>query len=195
MFDGEESYRVRMETTKGDVVIAVVSEWAPRGAERFKELVESGFYTDIRIFRVVPDFVVQFGMHGDPKVTKQWQEQTIEDDKVTQSNETGCVTFATSGQNARTTQVFINLKDNPGLDEYPQNFAPFGKVVEGMDVVRSFNSQYLDAPTGAQGQITEGGNVFLDEEYPGLDSIKSITLIEASAPEESADSTPPAADE
>ena len=193
--EGEESYRVRMETTKGDVVIAVVSDWAPHGAARFRELVESGFYTDVRIFRVVPDFVVQFGMHGDPEVNSQWQENRIKDDKVVQSNRTGYVTFATSGLDARTTQIFINLGDNANLDAHANNFAPFGKVVEGLDVVREFNSQYLDVPTGAQQQIAEQGNNFLDEKFPGLDSIKSVTLIEASPTDAQADPTTSAADE
>ena len=186
--DGEESYRVRVETTKGDVVIAVVSDWAPLGAKRFRELVESGYYTDMRIFRVVPEFVVQFGMHGDPEVNKQWQEKKIKDDKVTQSNRTGYVTFATSGADSRTTQIIINLSDNQGLDTYEENFAPFGKVVEGIDVVRAFNSQYLDAPTNAQQEISERGNEFLDEVFPGLDTIKSITLIEAAESDQPADS-------
>lgn len=178
-----DPYRVRLETTKGDVVVDVHPEWAPRGAQRFRDLVEAGYYDDNRIFRVMPGFVVQFGMHGDPETNRQWSEQRFPDDRVQQSNKRGRVTFATSGPNARTTQVFINLSDNANLDTMPGSFAPFGEVVEGMDVVEAFNSQYDEEPSKEQPRIAEGGNEFLDAEFPGLDSIVKATIVDSGAGE------------
>jgi peptidyl-prolyl cis-trans isomerase A (cyclophilin A) len=201
-----DPFRVRLETTKGDVVIDVHPEWAPRGAQRFRDLVEAGYYDDNRIFRVVPGFVVQFGMHGDPATNRQWSERRFPDDRVKESNQRGYVTFATSGPNSRTTQVFINLKDNTDLDSRPQNFAPFGEVVEGMDVLESFNSQYGEEASGQQQRIAAGGNEFLDSEFPGLDSIVRATIVElgeadaaseaaASNEERPAETVPPGGDE
>jgi peptidyl-prolyl cis-trans isomerase A (cyclophilin A) len=172
-----EPYRVKMETTKGAVVIQVNPEWAPHGAIRFRKLVEAGFYDDNRIFRVVPEFVVQFGMNGDPAVHAEWTSQPIPDDPVKESNRRGYVTFATSGPDSRTTQIFINLSDNTRLDS--MSFAPFGEVVEGMDVVDQFNSQYGESITQRQGEIAAEGNAFLDREFPGLDTIVKATVIEA----------------
>jgi peptidyl-prolyl cis-trans isomerase A (cyclophilin A) len=189
-----DPYRVRLETTQGDVVIAVHPEWAPRGAQRFRELVEAGYYDDNRIFRVMPGFVVQFGMHGDPETNRQWSERRIPDDPVEQSNRRGYVTFATSGPDSRTTQVFINLSNNTDLDDLPQNFAPFGEVVEGMDVVASFNSQYGTAPSDQQPRIAAAGNEFLDAEFPGLDSIVKATIIEADAAAAASDAAAPKGD-
>lgn len=173
-----DPYKVKMVTTKGEVIIQVHPEWAPRGAARFRELVEAGYYDDNRIFRVVPGFVIQVGMHGDPGVNAAWDEKTILDDPVRVSNKRGYVTFATSGQNARTTQIFINLADNPNLDTMPGSFAPFGEVIEGMDVVDQFNSEYGEEPTGKQPHIAVEGNAYLDREFPGLDSIVKATVID-----------------
>lgn len=175
-----DPFRVRLETTKGDVVIDVHPEWAPRGAQRFRDLVEAGYYDDNRIFRVVPRFVVQFGMHGDPETNREWSERRFPDDRVIESNRRGYVTFATSGSDSRTTQIFINLSDNEELDTMPGSFAPFGEVVEGMEVVESFNSQYEEDPSREQPQIAAGGNEFLDAEFPGLDSIVKATIVDAS---------------
>jgi len=174
-----DPYRVRMQTTKGDVVIAVHPEWAPRGAVRFKELVESGYFDDMRIFRVVPGFVVQFGMHGDPEINAEWDKKVIPDDPVVESNKRGRVTFATSGAHARTSQIFINLSDNPNLDTMYQSFAPFGEVVEGMEVVDAINSEYGERPQ--QERIMQEGNAYLDAEFPRLDSIIQATVIEEDA--------------
>jgi len=166
-------YKVRFEASCGDFVIEVHREWAPVGADRFHELVTKGFYDECRFFRVVPDFMVQFGINGDPKVQKDWREASIQDDKVTQSNKRGFITFATSGANSRTSQVFINFKDNSRLDEI--GFAPFGKVVEGMDVVDKIYSKYGEQPN--QGRIQSSGNEYLNKTFPKLDYIKKATIV------------------
>src|SRR6266480_4626369 len=124
-------YRVRFETSKGDVVIQVRRDWAPLGADRFYTLVRSGFYDGARFFRVLPGFVVQFGIAGDPAINAKWHNANLVDDPVTQSNRRGTITYGTAGPNTRTTQVFINLADNARLDS--KGFAPFGEVTEGME--------------------------------------------------------------
>ncbi len=177
------TYRVKFETSCGDFVIEVTRAWAPLGADRFHELVTNGFYDDGRFFRVVPDFMVQFGINGDPAVQKEWRDAKIKDDKVTQSNKRGYITFATSGPNSRTSQVFINFKDNRFLDG--MGFAPFGKVVEGMDVVEKINSQYGEEPD--QGSIQGSGNAYLKKEFPKLDFIKKATIMAAEPVKEKAD--------
>ena len=173
-----ENYDVRFLTTKGPFVVEVHRAWAPLGADRFYNLVKFGFYTNASFFRVLPGFVVQFGISARPAIAKAWNDAKIEDDPVTQSNLRGTLTFATSGPNTRTTQVFINLADNPRLDQ--MGFAPFGKVVEGMAVVDSFYSGYGEgAPQGNgpdQGRITNEGKSYLDKEFPKLDSIKSALI-------------------
>jgi peptidyl-prolyl cis-trans isomerase A (cyclophilin A) len=167
------TYRVNMDTTKGTFVIQVTRDWAPLGADRFYNLVKNGFYDDVRFFRVVPDFMVQFGMHGNPAVTSAWRGNELRDDPVKQSNKTGFVTFAkTSAPNSRGTQVFINYKDNSFLDG--QAFAPFGQVVQGMDVATRINSEYGERPD--QGEITASGNTYLMKAFPRLDYIKSATI-------------------
>ncbi|HCP12678.1 MAG TPA: hypothetical protein DIT89_10120, partial [Planctomycetaceae bacterium] len=139
-----EKFRVKFETSVGNFVVDVQRTWAPLGADRFHELVTSGFYDECRFFRVVPDFVVQWGMNGDPKVYAKWKDREIRDDKVTQSNLEGMITFASRGPNTRTCQLFINLTDNQRLDDL--GFAPFGKVVEGMDVVKKISAEYGQRP-------------------------------------------------
>lgn len=167
-------YRVTLETSKGDVTIAVTKAWAPEGAERFYRLVRQGFYDDARFFRVVRNFVVQFGINGDPTVEAHWRSMTIADDPVKQSNTRGTITFATSGPNTRTTQVFINLKDNARLDQ--SGFAPFGQVIEGMDVVDRFFSAYGDGPprgVGPEQDLMERqGNTYLEARFPRLDYVR-----------------------
>ncbi len=168
-----ETFKVKLETSKGNVVLQVTRAWSPAGADRFFNLVKKGYYDDVRFFRVVPNFVVQFGMHGDPAVSTAWKDSRIQDDPVKESNKKGYVTFAKTGQpNSRTTQVFINLKDNASLDA--QGFAPFGKVIEGMVVVEKLNSEYGD--TLAQGKILQEGNAFLAKTAPNLDFIKKATI-------------------
>ena len=170
-----DNYRVKFETTAGNFVVEVHPDWAPIGAERFKELVTSGFYDDCRFFRVVEGFMVQFGISGDPAVMDKWREAKLEDDPVKRSNKKGYITFATSGKDSRTTQVFISYANNSRLDN--DGFAPFGEVIEGMDVVEKLYNVYGEAPSRQQGRIQKEGNKFLDANFPRLDSIKKATLV------------------
>jgi cyclophilin family peptidyl-prolyl cis-trans isomerase len=175
------SYKVRFTTTQGPFVVEVTRAWAPLGADRFYNLVKNGYYTDASFFRVLPNFVVQFGISAKPAVSKAWARATIPDDAVTQSNKPGYLTFATAGPNTRTTQIFINLGDNAALDG--QGFAPFGQVTEGMDVVGKLYSGYGEgAPQGNgpdQGRIEAEGKAYLDKEFPRLDSIRSAVIVPA----------------
>jgi peptidyl-prolyl cis-trans isomerase A (cyclophilin A) len=168
-----ESYQVKFATTKGDFVIQITRAWAPLGADRFYNLVKHGFFTDAAFFRVVPGFIIQFGLSADPAVNKVWQNANIKDDRVTQSNKPGYLTFATAGPNTRTTQLFINFGNNTFLDS--QGFAPFGQVTSGMDVVQKLYSGYGEKPD--QGSITAQGRAYLDKNFPNIDSIKSATIM------------------
>jgi peptidyl-prolyl cis-trans isomerase A (cyclophilin A) len=180
-------YEVKFTTTKGDFVIQVTRAWAPLGADRFYDLVKYHFYDGVIFFRVVPGFVVQFGLTGSPAVNKAWQEARIKGDPVTQSNRPGFITYAMAAgdTNSRTTQVFINLGNNSSnLDG--QGFAPFGNVTSGMDIVSQLYGGYADSPTGHQEEITTQGNAYLEKNYPKLDSIKTARIVSpasgASAP-------------
>jgi peptidyl-prolyl cis-trans isomerase A (cyclophilin A) len=167
-----DTYKVKLDTSKGPVVIEVHRAWAPLGAEHLYNLVKSGFYNDVRFFRVVPGFMVQFGMSGDPKVQAA-HNTNIKDDPVKESNKRGYVTFAKTGApNSRSTQIFINYKDNTFLDA--QGFAPIGQVVSGMDVVDKITSEYRERPN--QNEIRTGGNAYLQKEFPNLDYIKTATI-------------------
>jgi len=172
-------FRARFETTAGDFVIEVQRDWAPQGADRFYNLVKSGYYDGVRFFRVISGFMAQFGIHGDPKMSAAWRGRRIPDDPVRQSNARGMVTFATAGPNTRTTQVFINYRDNGMLDG--QGFAPFGRVVEGMEVVDRLYAGYGEgAPGGAgpeQGRIQAEGHAYLARAFPKLDYVKRATLV------------------
>ncbi len=173
------TFRVKCATTKGDFVILVHRDWSPRGADRFYELTKLHFYDDNYFFRVLPGFIVQWGINGDPKVSKSWSVLTIKDDPPKESNKRGTVTFATSGPDTRTTQLFINLKDNERLDQ--MGFTPFGEVSEGMSVVENLYSRYGEgAPNGpgpSQDAITDVGNAYLEEHFPSLDRIKKAQII------------------
>ncbi|MCC7339498.1 MAG: peptidylprolyl isomerase [Bryobacterales bacterium] len=165
---------VRMKTTKGDIDIELHKDWAPLGVARFRELVDSGYFDGARFFRVVPGFVVQFGIAANPLLTAKWDGSEIQDDPVLQSNTRGIVTFATAGRNTRTTQLFINLGDNPRLDN--MGFAPIGRVVRGMDSVDSIDSRYGEAPQ--QPRIEDEGEAYLSREFPNLDKIVSARVID-----------------
>jgi peptidyl-prolyl cis-trans isomerase A (cyclophilin A) len=168
-------YKVQFATTKGDFVVEVHREWAPLGADRFYNLVKNGYYENASFFRVVPNFVVQFGMSAKPAVGQVWQNANIKDDPGKQSNKRGYLTFATAGPNTRTTQIFISLKDNAFLDS--MGFSPFGNVTEGMEVVDKLYSGYGDPPRGPdQGRIAAEGKAYLDKNFPMLDSIKSAKI-------------------
>ena len=172
-------YHVKFHTTKGDFTIEVTRAWAPNGADRFYNLIEHHFYDNCTLFRVVPHFVVQFGIPGDPKIGRIWTNANIKDDPVKQSNIRGNITYAqSSAPNSRSTQVFINYGDNSRLDE--MRFAPFGKVTEGMSVVDSFYGGYADQPTNLQDQITDQGNAFLEKNFPKLDKIITARVVPAS---------------
>ena len=172
-------FKAKFTTTKGDVVIEVHRDWAPNGADRFYNLVKSGYFDDTRFFRAVEGFMVQFGINGDPAVNKKWQEANIADDPTKQSNKRGFVTFAQRGTpNTRSTQVFINYGDNARLDG---TFAPFAKVVTGMEIVDSFYKGYGEgAPMGLgpdQGLIQSQGNAYLDARFPKLDGTKHAEIV------------------
>ena len=174
----DESFLVKLETTKGDIVIEVHPAWAPNGAAHFRELVEAGFYTECAFFRVMPGFMCQAGVAADPEVTARWMDRSIPDDPVIKSNEPGYVTFGNTGSpNSRSTHIFINYGDNAFLDS--KLFAPFGKVVEGMEVATSINSQYGERPD--QGRMKYEGNVYLKESFPGLDYILKATVVSGEA--------------
>ena len=178
-----DTFKAQFDTTKGKFTIEVTRSLAPNGADRFYNLVRSGYFKDLAFFRVVPGFMCQFGIHGDPAVSAKWREANISDDPVKGSNTRGTITFATAGPNTRTTQLFINFGNNVNLDG--QGFSPFGKVVTGMDVVDKINSEYGDgAPWGRgpdQGRIQTEGNTYLKKGFPNLDYIKSATVLSAAA--------------
>jgi peptidyl-prolyl cis-trans isomerase A (cyclophilin A) len=170
---------VKFDTSKGSFVVEVHRDWAPNGADRFYNLVKNGFYNDARFFRVISGFMVQFGINGDPQISKVWRDANIKDDPVKASNKRGMITFATAGPDTRTTQVFINFGDNAGLDD--QGFAPFGQVISGMDAVDALYAEYGEgAPQGHgpnQGVVQSMGNAYLAKAFPKLDYIKTATIV------------------
>jgi peptidyl-prolyl cis-trans isomerase A (cyclophilin A) len=179
-----DSFKVRFETTKGNFVMQVHRDWAPSGADRFYYLAKNGFYDDTRFFRAVENFMVQFGLSGDPKLSGVWRDKYIYDDSVKQSNHRGFVTYAKGGANTRTTQLFINYKDN-GRSLDGQGFAPFGQVVEGMEVVDQLFKGYGDSQAAGgkgpdQTRIRNEGNTYLDRDFPKLDKIVKTSVIEES---------------
>jgi len=179
--EAPESFKVRFVTTKGDFVIEVTRDWAPNGADRFYNLVKIGYFKDVAFFRNIAGFMVQFGIHGNPAVSAKWREANIQDDPVAESNTPGYVTYAQSGNpHSRSTQYFVNFGDNSNLDT--MRFAPFGKVVEGMNVVKALYNGYGEgAPRGKgpdQGRIQKEGNAYLKKDFPKLDYIKTATIVE-----------------
>ena len=169
-------FKVQFETTKGVFIMEATRALSPNGADRFYNLVKNGFFDGIKFFRVVPGFVVQFGIHGDPSLAGKWLESNIQDDPVKGSNKRGTLTFAKSGApNSRSTQLFINLVDNARLDQ--MGFSPFATVVKGMEVVDKLYGEYGEQITQLQGQIAAEGNKFLEKNFPKLDAIKAAKLI------------------
>jgi len=175
-----ERFRVAFETTTGPFVVEVVRAWSPNGADRFYNLVKIGFFEEIAFFRVMDGFMAQFGIHGDPTVSRVWKRATIKDDPVVESNKRGMLSFAKTGRpNSRTTQIFINFSDNTNLDK--TGFSPFARVVEGMDAVDKIYKIGEGAPGGKgpnQQRIQSQGNSFLKTNYPQLDYIKSARIID-----------------
>jgi peptidyl-prolyl cis-trans isomerase A (cyclophilin A) len=173
------TYKAQFDTSKGSFVLEVNRAWAPHGADRFYNLVKNGFYDNVRFFRVLTGFMAQFGINGSPAVSAKWRGANIPDDPVKQSNTRGMITFATSGPNSRTTQVFINFGNNAQLDR--SGFAPFGHVVSGMNVVDKFYAGYGEgAPSGAgpdQGQTQAQGNAYLTKAFPKLDYVKKASIV------------------
>lgn len=174
-------YKVRLQTTKGDVLILVHRDWSPLGADHFYELTKMGFYNGNAFFRALHGFIVQWGINGDPKLNKDWSEITIKDDPPKVSNKVGTVVFAKpDAPNARSTQVFINLGDNSSsLD--PQGFTPFGEVIQGMENVENFYTGYGEGAPGGEGPsqaaIADIGNPYLEEHFPKLDYIKTARIM------------------
>jgi peptidyl-prolyl cis-trans isomerase A (cyclophilin A) len=175
---GPDTYKVRFDTTKGQFVVTVTRAWAPLGADRFYTLVKGGFYDGARFFRVLPGFVVQFGIAGDPAVNAKWHNANLVDDPVTQSNRRGTITYGTAGPNTRTTQVFINLAGNARLDS--KGFAPFGEVTEGMEAVDKFYSEYGEGPPlgggPAQTRAEAEGTAYFEHDFPKLDYVKKASI-------------------
>ena len=170
---------MKFETTQGEVSLQVTREWAPQGADRFYSLVKMGYYDNVAFFRAVKGFMVQFGIHGDPLVNAKWREARIPDDKQTQSNTKGRITFATSGADSRTVQVFISFGDNSNLDA--MGFSPFGEVVgEGMKVVNSLYTGYGEGEPRGRGPnqmlLQQQGNAYLQAQFPQLDYLKKATV-------------------
>ena len=177
-------FKVVLQTTKGDVTIDVTRAWAPRGADRFYSLVKGGFYDGARFFRVIRSprpFMAQFGINGDPKVTAKWTDANIPDDPVTQHNTRGMISFATSGADTRSTQVFINYSDNSRLDA--SGFSPFAVVSSGMEVIDQLYADYGEGPPDGTGpdqeRIEKEGNAYLDGAFPKLDYIKTAKILES----------------
>eukprot|EP01097_Dermamoeba_algensis_P000560 TRINITY_DN1193_c0_g5_i1.p1 TRINITY_DN1193_c0_g5~~TRINITY_DN1193_c0_g5_i1.p1 ORF type:complete len:225 (-),score=63.31 TRINITY_DN1193_c0_g5_i1:90-764(-) len=172
-FKDDADFKVVFETSAGNFVLLVKPSWAPLGVARFRELLDIQFYDQARFFRVVPGFVVQFGISGDPKVSAIWKDKTIKDDPVKASNTRATISYATAGKDTRTTQLFINYGDNSRLDG--MGFAPFGTVIEGMDVVDKIYAGYGEQPD--QGAIQSLGNAYLMKNFPKLDYIKKVSIV------------------
>jgi peptidyl-prolyl cis-trans isomerase A (cyclophilin A) len=175
------TFKASFDTSAGPFVVEVIRDWAPNGADRFYNLVKRGYYDGSRFHRVIAG-LAQFGIHGDPEVAQAWFNARIPDDVRKQSNTKGTIAFASSGVNRRSTQVFINLIDNPGMDVFnaPAGIVPFGRVVSGMNVVeRLYNGYGEAAPTGKGPQMTplySEGTPYLEREFPKMDYIKKATV-------------------
>jgi homoserine O-acetyltransferase len=177
---GPSEYEVKMQTTKGEVILRIRRDLAPKGADRFYHLVKAGFYDNSRFFRVISGRFAQFGIPGDPSVARIWRNQTFPDDPVRTHNVRGSFAFAMTGPNARTTQIYINTGDQSRLDS--MGFSPFGSVSEGMDVIDHLYAGYGEASGGGmraghQDKLFEEGNTYLDREFPLLDRVIRCELL------------------
>ena len=177
-----ERFNVRLETSKGVILIEIHRDWAPNGVDRFYNLVRAGYYDQVRFHRVIKERWAQFGINGDPKISNVWRARTIPDDPRRESNVRGTVAFAFAVANGRTTQVFINLRDNSATHD-AEPFAPFGKIIEGVDVADKLNAEYGETAgggirAGKQGPLFEGGNAYLERNFPRLDYIIRATVVE-----------------
>jgi cyclophilin family peptidyl-prolyl cis-trans isomerase len=179
------TYKADFDTNKGKFTITVTRAWAPIAADRFYNLVKNGYYDETRFFRVLPNFMAQIGIHGNPTIDRLWMNARIQDDPVKQSNKRGFVSFASGGANTRTTQFFISFKDNSFLDKPGAcgpncAFPPFGEVTSGMDVVDKLYDGYGEgAPSGkgpSQARMHDEGNAYLSKEFPRLDFVKTATI-------------------
>jgi len=173
-----DSFRVALSTSKGDVVVEVYKAWSPHGADRFYQLVSEGFFDDQRFFRVIPQYIAQFGASADPKKNDRWDDAKIPDDPRTQSNSRGTLSFAAEAPNTRSHQLFFNLKDNPKLD--PQNFIPIGRVVDGMAVLDALYDDYGDTPKYRL--VATLGNEYLHRMFPRMDFIRTARVVGAPPP-------------
>jgi cyclophilin family peptidyl-prolyl cis-trans isomerase len=178
-----ELYRVRLETSKGPVMLEIHRDWSPHGADRFINLVRAGFYDDARFFRVIKGKWVQFGINGDPEIARVWRTQTMPDDPRRESNVRGTIAYAFAVPNGRTTQVFINLRDNSSTHD-EGGFVPFGRVIEGMEVVDALNAEYAESAgggirAGKQDPLFDGGNDYLRRQFPRLDYIKRAAVMDS----------------
>jgi peptidyl-prolyl cis-trans isomerase A (cyclophilin A) len=169
----DETYSVEFTTTAGNFTVDVTRAWSPRGSDRFRELVDAGFYDGCRFFRVLTGFVAQFGINGDPTTNSMWNNKTFDDDPVVESNLRGTLSFAKAGVNTRTTQIFINFGDNSRLDD--MGFSPIGIVRTGIENVDAINSDYGETPD--QVELATQGNSYLDGLFPNLDTITSARII------------------
>jgi peptidyl-prolyl cis-trans isomerase A (cyclophilin A) len=172
-----DEFRASFDTSVGTFVVLVHRSWAPKGADRFYNLVKYGFFDGTRFFRVVPNFMVQFGMNGDPSIQGPWSNANITDEPITQSNRRGTITFANAGPNTRSSQVFINFRNNAFLDD---RFAPFGEIESGMEAVDKINAEYRENPD--QSRIQAEGNAYLTKAFPRLDFVKKATIVKPAAP-------------
>jgi peptidyl-prolyl cis-trans isomerase A (cyclophilin A) len=178
-----EVCRVRLDTTKGPIVLEMRRAWAPRGVDRFHGLVRAGYYDDVAVFRIRAGVWAQFGINGDPAVAQRWRTRTIPDDPRVLSNQRGTVAFAFKDPNGRTTQVFINLRDNSEKHD-AEPFVPFARVVEGMDVADALYAEYGEQAgggirAGKQDPVFEGGNAYLRRNFPSLDYIERATIVDS----------------
>jgi cyclophilin family peptidyl-prolyl cis-trans isomerase len=176
-----ETFKARFETSKGAFTIECHRGWAPRGVDRFYNLIRAGFFDNSRFFRLRAGFIAQFGIPGDPSVAAVWRNEAIKDDPVKESNTRGTIAYAMTGPDTRTTQLYINLSDNSRLDA--DGFAPLGKVIDGMEVVDKLYAGYGEEAGGGmrggkQGKMFEGGNEYLDREFPKLDRIVRARLVD-----------------